>query len=50
MLEDLLNKKNKLEQELFILKCKDRFKPADWDKLEQLEKELLKINMQIEKE
>ena len=50
MLENLFEKKKKIEFEIFCIECADYLLPEEKFKLNSLNKELANIRFQIEKE
>lgn len=50
MTEKLIERKNQIEKEIFIIECADKLSRKEREKLNQLNNELLNVRYQIEKE
>ena len=50
MIEILIHRKNQIEHEIFCIECADKLRPDERNTLYKLNKELLNIQFQIEKE
>ena len=49
-MEKLIHRKNQIEHEIFCIECADKLRPDERNTLYKLNKELLNIQFQIEKE
>ncbi len=49
MIDNLFEKKNQIEHEIFCIECADKLNPSEKERLRTLRLELLNIRFQIEK-